>query len=249
MSGWIWRGLRGGILTTKYPRGADTMPEQYRGIVIARDAEPEEQQRGAAICPTDAILPNTSRARIDRLRCVQCGLCTQTAPAAFTMESGFQLASLNNSAIDTVQTRIRAVSKTLGRSVHLRHVDAGSDGSEEQELQAIFNPFYDAHRLGIFLTPTPRHADVLVVTGGVTKPMEQPLLRTHAAMPEPKIVVALGTTACSGSVFAQSTALCGPVDSILPVDVYVPGAPPAPLTILHGLLLALGRLPRLQVPS
>lgn len=102
-------------------------------------------------------------------------------------------------------------------------------------------PQYDLHRLGLFFTPTPRHADALLVTGVVTRQMEQPLRDTYAAMPEPKLVVAAGVCAIGGGPFAGSFMVHGPLDRILPVDVYVPGCPPTPLALLHGLLLAAGR--------
>jgi Ni,Fe-hydrogenase III small subunit len=123
--------------------------------------------------------------------------------------------------------------------VHIRHVDAGSDGSEEWEIAALLNPYYDVQRLGLFFTAAPRHADVLLVTGGVTAPMRAPLERAYDAMPEPKAVVAVGTDACSGGLAGYTL---GGVDQLLPVDVYVPGSPPSPIAILHGLLLAVGVL-------
>jgi Ni,Fe-hydrogenase III small subunit/ferredoxin len=237
---WIVRGLRRGILTTSYPRRPDAMPQAYRGEAIGLDATRAEQERGAEACPTRAIEPRDSRARVDRLRCIQCGLCAIAAPAAFAMCETFELAELGDDVAATKE-RIRDAVRALGRSVHLRHVDTGSDGSEEQELTAIFNPFYDAQRLGIFLTAAPRHADVLVVTGPVTRAMAGPLQRAYEAMPFPKLVVALGATACSGGIFRER-GIAGPVSRVLPVDVFVPGSPPSPLTILHGLLVALGRL-------
>jgi Ni,Fe-hydrogenase III small subunit len=237
---WIVRGLRRGILTTRYPRRPDAMPPAYRGEAVALDAARAEQEVGAGACPTQAIEPRESRARVDRLRCIQCGLCAAAAPSAFAMRETFELAELGDDVAATT-ARIREAVRAFGRSVHLRHVDAGSDGSEEQELLAIFNPFYDAQRLGVFLTATPRHADILVVTGPVTAPMAQPLRRAYEAMPTPKLVIALGTTACSGGIFRER-GIAGPLHRLLPVDVFVPGSPPSPLTILHGLLVALGRL-------
>jgi len=129
----------------------------------------------------------------------------------------------------------------LRRSVHVRHIDCGSDGSEEWEIQALWNPYYDIQRVGFFLTSSPRHADVLLVTGAVTGPMRKPLERTWSVMPEPKALVAVGADACSGGL-AQEGLTAGGVDRVLPVDVYVPGSPPAPITIMRGLLLATGLL-------
>ena len=138
------------------------------------------------------------------------------------------------------------------RSLHIRHVDTGSDGAVEQEIAALLNPYYDMQRLGLFFTASPRHADVLLVTGPVTKPMEGPLRRTYEAMPEPRVVVAAGTDACSGSIWTEPEVLGG-VDRVLPVDVYIPGDPPTPIALLHGLLLAVrpraGGTPRRRAGS
>jgi Ni,Fe-hydrogenase III small subunit len=136
------------------------------------------------------------------------------------------------------------------RSIHIRHVDAGSDGAVEQEIAALLNPYYDMHRLGLFFTASPRHADMLLVTGAVTRPMVDPLRATYDAMPDPRIVVAAGTDACSGGIWTGDEVLGG-VDRVLSVDVYIPGDPPTPIALLHGLLLAAGRIepaapPRLE---
>jgi Ni,Fe-hydrogenase III small subunit len=142
-----------------------------------------------------------------------------------------------------VRDGLRARTAALRRSVHLRHVDAGSDGAVEQEIQALLNPVYDVHRLGIFFTASPRHADVLLVTGAGARGMTAPLRRTYDGMPDPKIVVAVGTDAVSGGLVSPSYATTGGVGSTVPVDVWLPGSPPSPFSILHALLLALGRLP------
>jgi Ni,Fe-hydrogenase III small subunit len=134
------------------------------------------------------------------------------------------------------------VAPALRRSIHVRHIDCGSDGSEEWEIQALWNPYYDIQRLGFFLTAAPRHADVLLVTGGVTAAMRGPLERTWHVMPGPKALVAVGTDACSGGLASDRGLVAGGVDQVLPVDVYVPGSPPAPIAIMHGLLLAVGLL-------
>lgn len=130
--------------------------------------------------------------------------------------------------------------RMLHRSIHVRHIDCGSDGAEEWEIQALWNPYYDIQRLGFFLTNSPRHADVLLVTGPVTTPMRAPLQRTWEVMPAPKALVAVGDEACSGGLCQADELTAGGVDAVLDVDVYVPGAPPPPIAILDGLLLAAG---------
>jgi Ni,Fe-hydrogenase III small subunit/Pyruvate/2-oxoacid:ferredoxin oxidoreductase delta subunit len=137
-----------------------------------------------------------------------------------------------------VRDRIRG---RLGRSLHVRQVDAGSCNGCELEIAAMTNPLYDAERFGIHLVASPRHADVLLVTGPVTRNMELALRRTYAAAPEPRVVVAVGACGCSGGIFGEGTyAAIGGVDRVLPVDVYIPGCPPRPQAILNGLLVAMG---------
>ncbi len=129
----------------------------------------------------------------------------------------------------------------LGRSLHVRQVDAGSCNGCEAEIAATTNPLYDLERFGIQLVASPRHADVLLVTGPVTRNMEIALGRTYAAAPEPRVVVAVGACGCSGGIFGESTyAAVGGVDRVVPVDVYIPGCPPRPQAILNGLLVAMG---------
>jgi formate hydrogenlyase subunit 7 len=140
----------------------------------------------------------------------------------------------------------RRIHRLFGRSLHVRHVDAGSCNACESEVKLLTSPYYDVHRLGIFFTPSPRHADLLLVTGPVTRAMEDPLRRTYEAMPEPRLVVAVGACACGGGVFGPSALTRGGLAGFLPVDAFIPGCPPSPLTLIHGLLLALGRAePRL----
>jgi Ni,Fe-hydrogenase III small subunit/formate hydrogenlyase subunit 6/NADH:ubiquinone oxidoreductase subunit I len=128
----------------------------------------------------------------------------------------------------------------LGRSLHVRQVDAGSCNACELEIAATTNPFYDLERFGIHLVASPRHADVLLVTGPVTRNMEIALRRTYEAAPEPRVVVAVGACGCSGGIFGEGTyAVVGGVDRVLPVDVYIPGCPPPPQAILNGLLVAM----------
>jgi Ni,Fe-hydrogenase III small subunit/NAD-dependent dihydropyrimidine dehydrogenase PreA subunit len=137
----------------------------------------------------------------------------------------------------------------LGRSLHVRQVDAGSCNACELEIAAATNPLYDLERYGIHLVASPRHADLLLVTGPVTRNMEIALRRTYDAAPDPRIVVAVGACGCSGGIFGEGTyAGVGGVDRVLPVDVYIPGCPPRPQAILNGLLVAMG-IREARVPS
>jgi Ni,Fe-hydrogenase III small subunit/formate hydrogenlyase subunit 6/NADH:ubiquinone oxidoreductase subunit I len=140
---------------------------------------------------------------------------------------------------EKARERIR---KLLGRSLAIREVDAGSCNGCELEIVALNNPIHDIERFGIQFVASPRHADMLLVTGPVTRNMELALLKTHQAMPEPKVVVAVGTCGISGGIFGVNYASLGGVDKALPVDVYIPGCPPRPQALLHGILLGIGRL-------
>ena len=144
--------------------------------------------------------------------------------------------SLEDSAAG-LRERIRG---RLSRSLHVRQVDAGSCNGCELEIAATTNPLFDLERFGIHFVASPRHADVLLVTGPVTRNMEIALRRTYEAAPEPRVVVAVGACGCSGGIFGEGTyAAVGGVDRVLPVDVYIPGCPPRPQAILNGLLVAM----------
>ncbi|MGA9883469.1 MAG: hypothetical protein WBQ34_07105 [Candidatus Acidiferrales bacterium] len=139
------------------------------------------------------------------------------------------------------KTRCDPLPPPYGRSLHLIVVDAGDCGACLHEVKQLNNPFYNMHRLGIFFTATPRTADVLLVVGPVTENMRLPLLKTYEAMPDPKRVVAVGACAVSGGIFGESFVSAGGVASVLPVDLEIPGDPPPPLAVLHGLLVVTGR--------
>lgn len=128
--------------------------------------------------------------------------------------------------------------KTLGRALVIRHIDAGSCNGCELEIHALSNPYYNLEALGIRFTASPRHADLLLVTGPVTKNMEVAVQRAYEATPDPKLVVAVGDCGCSGGIFGENYASCGRVSNVIPVDVAVPGCPPTPLALMQGILTA-----------
>lgn len=129
----------------------------------------------------------------------------------------------------------------LGRALCIRHVDAGSCNGCELEIHAVGNPVYNLEGEGIRFVASPRHADLLLVTGPVSRHMETALRRTYEAMPDPKLIVAIGDCGCTGGVFGESYATLGRVSNVLPVDVAVPGCPPTPTRIMQGILAAIGR--------
>ncbi len=134
------------------------------------------------------------------------------------------------------------IKKLLGRSLHIREVDPGSSNAEEVEVNMLANPYYDMERYGIHVSASPRHADVLLVSGPVSINMIEPLKRAYNAMPEPKMVVAIGDNAKDGGIFKGSYGIAGGVPDVIPVDIFVPGNPPTPTDLLAGLLGAVDRL-------
>jgi Ni,Fe-hydrogenase III small subunit len=145
--------------------------------------------------------------------------------------------SPDDAALAELATKVdRAARRRLGRSLAIREVDAGSCNACELEIHALNNAFYDLERFGLRFVASPRHADVLLVTGPVTKNMREALERTHAATPDPKWVVAVGDCAADGGVFAGSYAVEGGVSQVVPVDLHIRGCPPDPATLLKGLL-------------
>jgi len=160
------------------------------------------------------------------------GIVTEPAPHA-------------DEALRLLEQRLGAtILKHFGRSLAIRHVDAGSCNGCELEIHAANGPHYNLERLGIKFVASPRHADMLLVTGPVSRNMETALKRTYAATPEPKLVVAIGDCGCTGGIFGESYASCGRVANVIPVDVAVPGCPPPPTAIIQGILTAVSAAKR-----
>ncbi len=134
------------------------------------------------------------------------------------------------------------IKNIFGRSLHIREVDAGSCNACEVEVTALSNPIYDIERFGLHIVASPRHADMLLVTGPVTRNMELALFKTYNATPEPKLVAAMGSCACNGGIFGETYASGGGVDKFIPVDVYIPGCPPRPQAVIFGLMVAVDKL-------
>ena len=134
-----------------------------------------------------------------------------------------------------------AILKHIGRALAIRHVDAGSCNGCELEIHACNSPYYNLEALGIKFVASPRHADLLLVTGPVSRNMELAVKRTYDATPDPKLVVAIGDCGCTGGIFGESYASCGRVSNVIPVDVAVPGCPPTPAAIMQGILTAIQR--------
>lgn len=160
---------------------------------------------------------------------VKVGIPTETAP---------DIGQQNELEGTRIQRELLSI---LGQALSIRQVDAGSCNGCELEINALGNPYYNIEGLGIRFVASPRHADLLLVTGPVSRNMEMALRRTYEATPEPKLVVAVGDCACDGGIFGQSYATCGQVANVIPVDITVPGCPPEPVDILRGILQAVRR--------
>jgi len=255
---WIPRGLREGIVTSRYPRRPDGYGPGFRGSVVVANAPAPEPRIASAVeaCPTDAITVENGLPRLDRGRCILCGRCTELCPELFRFDPDFETSAerrealvvpelvADEAALILARTELGRAVKALRRSVHIRHVDAGSDGADEWEVAALTNPVYDVQRLGIYFTASPRHADVLLATGVGAAGMLDALRQTYDVMPEPKVVIAAGVDAVSGGLLGEGYASRSGLADSLPVDVFVPGSPPTPFGLLFAILLAIGRLPR-----
>lgn len=259
----LLRSLRTGVVTIRYPEEHARIPERFRGVPRPRPGAAFDALPPPSICPSRAITTGAGQTRyaIDLARCIQCERCAGGV-AAGTIELGRRvelaersrerLVALVERGADgrivelppppppaEVADRIR---RTLGRSLHLRHLDSGSCNACDWELTALLNPVYDVRRLGVDFVASPRHADGVIVTGPVTRNLETAVQRTWEAVPEPRVVIAVGACASSGGIAGRSYASAGGVGELLPVDVLVPGCPPRPEAILYGILLAVGRL-------
>jgi Ni,Fe-hydrogenase III small subunit/ferredoxin-like protein FixX len=246
MANWVLKGLRTGVKSSAYPRRLDDAP----GISPGRPTSTHLKSAIAADelvarCPTNAIARENNGITIDQGQCVHCFRCRRDIEEQASWQMGYEWATGASEA----NAALHKLGTMFGRSLHVRFVDAGACGACMSEARQINNPYYNMHRLGFFITPTPRSADILLVAGPVSDAMRLPLRKTYEAIPTPKRVVAIGACAASGGVFGPSFAAFGGAAEIIPVDVVVPGCPPPPLAILHGLLVAVQRKPPSAVVS
>jgi Ni,Fe-hydrogenase III small subunit len=238
MSQWVRRGLRTGIRTTGYPDHPETAPGVSPGLPVGGPYPADEAAALVARCPTQALSAHDGRITVDPRRCVHAFRCRRQIATPVAWSQDYEAA-----AAVTTDDPARRLGPAFSRSIHCIVVDAGDCGACLNEVKQLNSPYYNMHRLGFFITPTPRHADLLLVVGPVTDHMRLALQKTYDAMPTPKRVVAVGACAVSGGVFGPSFVSEGGVGRVLPVDVEVPGQPPPPLAILHALLVAAGRKP------
>ncbi|MDD2468999.1 MAG: hydrogenase [Desulfobulbus sp.] len=239
----IGNRLQQGYRTTRYPKKTVELYSRFRGMPeINADCDPAIVRRCAELCPQEAIL--VEEKKIDLGRCTFCGQCSQVEEGAFVrFSASFELGAANRADLITAGTLpdLAAHSKAhfkklFGRSLQLRQVSAGGCNACEADTNVLNTPFFDLSRFGIDFVASPRHADGIHVTGPITRNMKTALLETYAAVPAPKVVIASGCCSISGGPFYGSAEIVGDLSTVLPVDLYIPGCPPHPMTTLHALL-------------
>lgn len=242
--------LKQGHRTIAFPSDNIKLSARFKGMPeIRQDACRADCARCAAVCPTDAIAMTEGKPVLDLGRCVFCGKCAELCPGVFSFGADYKLAAgkredllLSGRAARRAAALDAGMMKIFGRSLRLRQVSAGGCGACEADCNVLGTVVFDLGRFGVQFVASPRHADGILITGPVTQNMKLALRKTYDAVPEPKIVIAAGACAVSGGVYAGHPETAGIPDDI-PVNLYIPGCPPHPLTILDGLLRLLGRIP------
>lgn len=239
-----------GYRTSGYPKSPPVLPDRFRGLPVVDQAKCRENcSRCVEACPTRAIT-NDAGLRVDLGKCLFCPVCEEACPdGALRHTTDHKLAVrtredlvLGSEALKLASELDVKMKKLFGRSLQLRQVSAGGCNGCEVDVNVLSTVGFDLGQFGVKIVASPRHADGLLITGPVTRNMRLALEKAYAAVPDPKIVIAVGACAISGGPFAGHAEVHNGAASCLPVDLFIPGCPPHPMTILDGLMRLLGKL-------
>ncbi len=243
--------LQQGYRTIAYPSQEPSLPVRFRGLPVVDSSKcPDGCRECVEACPTNAITIDDRGLRLDLGRCLFCTDCVEACPeGAILYNQDYRLATrrredlfLESSELKKAEALEEKSQRLFGRSLKLRQVSAAGCNACEADLNVLSTVVFDLGRFGIQFVASPRHADGIVVTGPVSENMRLALKETYAAIPAPKLVIAVGACAISGGPYLDNTEVHNGCGSLLPVDLFIPGCPPHPMTVLDGMLRLLGRL-------